>query len=78
MAYADHLNAWVEQTGRLAPEMAREFSRGGIVHDFPTSVRIVNWAYSQTFECHGLTWVRSDELQPLPPGWNQTLQRLLN
>ena len=78
LAYADHLNAWVEHAERFAPDLARESNRGGIVHDFPTSVKIVNWAYSQTFDCHGLTWVRMDELQALPPDWNQTLKRRLN
>jgi hypothetical protein len=78
LACTDHLNAWVEHTGRLAPDMAREFSRSGIIHDLSTSVRIVNWAYAQTFDCRGLTWVRSDELLALPPDWSQTLLRLLN
>ena len=77
LAYADHLNAWVEHTGNLAPEMGREFSRGGIVHDFPTSARIVKWAYTQTFDCRGLTWVRMDELQGLPPDWSRSLMRVL-
>lgn len=57
--------------------MEREFNRGGIVHDLPTSARIVNWAYSQTFDCHGLTWVRMDKLQALPADWNRTVMRLL-
>ncbi len=59
-------------------EQAREFIRGAIIHDLSTSVRIVQWAYTQTFECHGLTWVRRDELQPHPANWDSTLQRLLN
>ena len=58
--------------------MAREFDRDGVVHDFPTLVRIVNWAYAQTIECGGLTWVRRDELQALPPDWCRLLQRLLH
>jgi hypothetical protein len=52
--------------------------RSGIVHDFPTSVRIAHWACSQTFDCHGLAWVRMEELQALPPEWDQRLKRLLN
>jgi len=31
LACADHLNAWVEHTERLGQNMAREFSRGGVV-----------------------------------------------
>ena len=78
LACAGHLDAWAEHAGRLAPEMGREFNRGGIIHDFSTSARIVNWAYSQTFACRGLTWVRSDELQALPPDWDRSLQSLVN
>ena len=61
-------------TERSAPELAREYDRTGISNDFATSVRIVNWAYTQTFECRGLTWVESDRLEPLPPGWEQPLR----
>jgi hypothetical protein len=78
LASADHLGAWVEHTERFAPDLAREFSRGGIVHDLPTSARIVSWAYQQAAQCGGLTWVRQDELQPLPIDWYLTLVRLLN
>lgn len=78
LAHVDHLAAWVEQRATLAPDMAREFDQGGIVHDFPTSVRIVNWAYQQTAQCGGLAWIQSDELQALPADWNRSLQRLLN
>jgi len=68
LVHADHLNAWVEHAERFAPNMAREFNRGGIVHDLPTSVRIVNWAYRHTFDCHGLGGTPSVErLQQCAP-----------
>jgi hypothetical protein len=78
LACAEHLNAWVEHAARFAKQMGREFDRNGIVHYLPTSVRIARWAYGQTFNCQGLTWVRMDELQGLPPDWDQTLRQLLN
>jgi hypothetical protein len=78
VACANHLNAWVAQAESFAPEMAREYDRNGVRNDFATSVRIVNWAYTQTFECRGLTWVQSDQLEPLPPEWAQPLSELLN
>jgi hypothetical protein len=78
LACASHLNAWVAQAERSGPELAREYDRTGISNDFATSVRIVNWAYTQTFECRGLTWVENDRLEPLPPGWAQPLKGLLN
>ena len=65
-------------TERSAPELAWEYDRTGISNDFATAVRIVNWAYTQTFECRGLTWVQSDQLEPLPLGWEGPLKGLLN
>lgn len=58
--------------------MMRMINRAGILHGIRAPARIVNWAYKQIFDCHGLTWIRNEELQPLPPTWNQSLQRLLN
>jgi hypothetical protein len=78
LACAKHLNAWVAQAERSAPAMAREYDRDGVRHDFAKSVRIVTWAYTQTFECNGLTWVQSNQLEPLPVGWAQPLEGLFN
>ena len=36
-------------------------------------IRIVNWAYQQTFENSGLTWLRADELRNLPLNWHDSL-----
>jgi len=49
------------------------FLRHGILNDFHSSLRIVNWAYSQTFENRGLTWLRNDELLKLPANWDAGL-----
>jgi hypothetical protein len=78
LACASHLNAWAAQAERSAPELAREYDRNGVLNDFATSVRIVNWAYTLMFECRGLTWVESDRLEPLPPGRGEALKGLLN
>ena len=78
LASAEHLDDWVRHTADHGAEMGQEFNRAGIVHDIGASARIVNWAYTQAFQCGGLTWIRNEELQPLPPAWNQSLQRLLN
>jgi hypothetical protein len=72
------LNAWVTQAGRTGPELTREYNRSGVYNDLATSVRIVNWAYTQAFECQRLTWVQRDRLGPLSPGWQQSLIGLLN
>jgi len=78
LACASHLNAWAAQAERSAPELAREYDSKGVLNDFATSVRIVNWAYTLMFECRGLTWVESDRLEPLPPGRGEALKGLLN
>ena len=47
--------------------------KAGILNDFASSVKIVDWAYTQTFEGNGLTWFRADDLRKLPLNWQQTL-----
>jgi len=69
---------WAVFQERYAKNPTDEFSRTGILNDFPSTLQIVNWAYTQTFECHGKTWYRSEELQELPPDWNASLKRFLN
>lgn len=41
-------------------------------------LRIANWAYTQTYDCRGLTWLRGDELVPLKKDWGKSLSRVLN
>jgi hypothetical protein len=78
LAAAGHLDAWVERQERDARILTTEFNRHSIVNDQLSSARIANWAYTNTFECHGLTWVRGDELRELEPDWSRSLTRLLN
>jgi len=78
LASAVHLNTWCEFQQRNAKPLAVEFDRLGILNDFQSTLRIVNWAYNHTFESHGLTWLRNQELQPLDHEWNKSLIPLLN
>lgn len=73
-----HLNAWVEHNQVVGRDKGREFDRQGITHDLSTSARIMNWAYRQTSEFKGMTWLRANEFEPLPPDWNHSLTTLLN
>lgn len=75
---AQHLNAWVEQNRKLGGDKGREFERRGVIHDLTTSIRIADWAYKQTCEFEGLTWVRAKELEALPANWHDSLSTLLN
>jgi hypothetical protein len=78
LAAGVHLDAWCKYQGQHAKPLAVEFTRLGILNDFQSTLRIVNWAYHQTFESHGLTWLRNQELQPLDEGWENPLIPLLN
>lgn len=78
LAATGHLDAWVDRQERFANMFAVEFNRQGVANDLKSSARIVNWAYTNTFDCHGLTWVRGDELRELEPDWSRALTRLLN
>lgn len=78
LAAAIHLDTWCEYQNQNAKPLAAEFNRHGILNDFNSTVRIVNWAYNQTIDSHGLTWLRNQELQPLTEGWSKSLESLLN
>lgn len=73
-----HLNAWVEHNQRVGQDKSHEFEREGLIHNLSTSARIMDWAYRQTSEYKGLTWVRAKELEPLPADWKHALVTLLN
>jgi len=77
LAAADYLAAWAERSAQHRVYLADEFTLHGVLHDLPTSVRIANWAYQQTFDGGGLTWRMSDDLVPLPMDWQQPLLTLL-
>jgi hypothetical protein len=78
LACSAHLDRWVEQLERHTSALQNRFERDGIVCDLRSSLRIANWAYTQTFDCQGLTWLRRDELVPLTPDWNKSLRRVLS
>jgi hypothetical protein len=78
LACSAHLDRWVERLERHSAVLTRGFERDGILCDLQSSLSIANWAYTQTFDCQGLTWLRGDELVALHPDWNKTLARLLN
>ena len=77
LAAADFLAAWAQRNCQHRSQMADAFSTRGVLHDLPTSVRIANWAYQQTFDAGGLTWVTNEHMVPLPPNWQQPMLQLL-
>jgi hypothetical protein len=78
LAAAVHLDAWCEYQHQNAKPLAEEFNRLGILNDFNSTLRVVSWAYNQTFESHGLTWLRNQELHSLGTNWSKNLNLLLN
>jgi len=78
LAAANHLDRWVTNQLSLGKDLAAEFQSRGVVNDLQSSIQIASWAYRQTFDCRGLTWVRADELQELPESWNSGLLQMLN
>lgn len=75
---AQHLDAWVKHNQRVGRDKAIEFQRRGVFQDLATSARVMDWAYRQTNEFHGLTWLRAKTLEPLPADWNHSLVSILN
>jgi hypothetical protein len=78
LACTGHLDRWVDRLECHAGGLATRCEKVGISCDLGSSLRVANWAYAQTFDCHGLTWLRGDELVPLQPDWSKALIRLLN
>ena len=78
LAAGVHLDSWCEFQHQNAKPVAVEFNRLGILNDFQSTLRIVNWAYTQTAECNGLTCVKGKELRALSPDWHTALERIQN
>jgi hypothetical protein len=76
LAAADYLAAWVARNARHRVHLADAFTRHGVLHDLPTSLRIAEWAYQQTFAAGGLTWRMRADLVPLPRDRQQPLLHL--
>jgi len=65
----DHLAAWVERNARFGEEITSELERRGVVDELASWNRVTWWAYSQTEGVGVLTWLRADEMVPLPATW---------
>ncbi|HEY6183504.1 MAG TPA: HNH endonuclease signature motif containing protein [Terriglobales bacterium] len=74
LAAAEHLDAWVERNRLFGKQMSEEFERVKMAYGLSSSVQIARWAYSQTYSVKGLTWVRGNDLVPLPDGWDSLLK----
>ena len=71
-----HLDRWVDFVQENNAKLGEEFGRCGLPNNVQVGVRIADWAYTQTFQSNGLTWLRGNELQKLPQNWRDSLAAL--
>jgi 5-methylcytosine-specific restriction endonuclease McrA len=68
-----HLSAWTERNTAYGSQLRVELEGSGIVAALAASNRVAQWAYGQTEQARGLTWLRADEMVPLDHRWRQLL-----
>jgi len=71
----DHLAAWAERNARFGEEITSELERRGVIAELESSNRVTRWAYAQTEEAGGLTWLRAHEMVPLAAAWRDLIDR---
>jgi hypothetical protein len=68
MPHVDHLAAWTERNRIHADQITAKVVNQ-LSCDLSCATRIAHWAYLQTENAGGLTWLRGDELLALSPEW---------
>jgi hypothetical protein len=76
LAAPEHLERWVNLIEVNGKTLTAEFDRNNILNDLDTSIRITGWAYQQTSEAGGMTWIKGNQLQPLTAEWEDLLARM--
>lgn len=69
----EHLAAWTERNAQYGAQLGDALGQHGIVGELGTSNRVAQWAYAQTEAARGLTWLRADEMVPLPATWRDLI-----
>jgi hypothetical protein len=72
MAHVDHLARWSERNRDHGGEIVIAL-KDHVPCDLACTNRIARWAYEQTANAGGLTWLRADDLFPLRPDWRKHL-----
>lgn len=76
LAAGEHLTRWsrlIEQDGQ---RLKVEFDRRRIFNDMAVTVSITRWAYTQTLQARGMTWVGANTLLKIDAEWLQPLESL--
>lgn len=68
MPHVDHLARWSERNRHFADDIVAAL-KDRLPCDVACTKRIAFWAYEQTENASGLTWLRGDELLALSPEW---------
>jgi 5-methylcytosine-specific restriction endonuclease McrA len=69
----EHLAKWAERNAQHGSQIAARLEERGMVAELPASNRVTEWAYAQTEAAGGLTWLKADQMAPLPPHWRSLL-----
>ena len=76
LAAGGHLARWAGLLGRHGQFLRTEFDRRRIFNDLAVSVSITRWAYTQTPQARGMTWLGGNRLLRVEPEWLLPLDAL--
>jgi HNH endonuclease len=76
IAAIPHLERWVTFVQENQSNLVDIFVRCGLPNNVHVCAQIADWAYNQTHQINGLTWLRRNELEKLPTSWNISLAPL--
>ena len=77
LAAGEHLARWTGLIQREGPRLKSEFDRRRVFNDLAVSVSITRWAYVQTLQARGLTWLGGNTLLKIEAEWLQPLDTLV-
>ena len=76
LAAGEHLVRWTGLIQREGPRLKSEFDRRRVFNDLAVSVSITRWAYTQTLQARGMTWLGGNRLLRAEAEWLQPLDAL--
>ena len=76
LAAGGHLARWTGLLERHGQLLKAEFDRRQVFSDMAVSVSITRWAYTQTLQARGMTWLGGNRLLRAEPEWLQPLEAL--
>ena len=76
LAAGGHLARWTGLLERHGQLLKAEFDRRQVFNDLAVSISITRWAYTQTLQARGMTWLGGNRLLRAEPEWLQPLDAL--